>query len=146
MAEECDGWEASLQTSLEIPSTMAYRHCRCTEGGYNIQCSPSIIRCEVWCSAACTHDRIAFSQHSASMRQLLSLCSYRSRGNCGSERASNLPQVTQLAGGRPEIWTQAHVSPAAWSMPCWFAPRAHWGHASVLGHSVTSDSLWAHGL
>ena len=69
---------------------------------------------------------------SVSMRQLLSLCSYKSGGNCGSERASNLPQVTQLASGGLEIWTQAYVSPAACSMPCWFAPRAHWVTQSRL--------------
>ena len=57
---------------------------------------------------------------SASMRQLLSLCSYKSGGDCGSERASNLPQVTQLASGGPEIWTQAYMSLAACFMPCWF--------------------------
>ena len=80
---------------------------------------------------------------SASVRQLLSLCSYKSGGHCGSERASNLPQVIQLASGGPDIWTRAYVNLAACSMPCWFAPRAHWVHASVLAECAQSLShVW----
>ena len=49
-----------------------------------------------------------FNSHNKSVRQvllLLSLFSHHSWRNCGSERFSNLPRVTQLVADRAGIWS-----------------------------------------
>lgn len=75
------------------PASMADRHSRHTWGRLNSQRLLSIY-IKHWAQQfACKN---TFHPHSSSLRQLRSLCSYKNGGNRDSERASNLPKVTQL--------------------------------------------------
>ena len=120
MTEECDGWWASLQTSLE---NVICHSLQVLTLYWRWTWHTVLSIYQVWSmvlSSLYTWSHCILRTFSVSMRQLLSLYSYKSGGDCGSERASNLPQVTQLASGGPEIWTQAYMSLAACFMPFWF--------------------------